>query len=101
MSVVVIARFAVPDLAKAKRALASNPALLEEITEDAKRLGAQHHRFLEGDGELIVLDEWDDPAAFRKFFEGNPKVARITDAAGVQGPPTVTVYGSVETAGTF
>ena len=101
MSVIVVAHFPVTDVARARRALASNAALLDEITVDAKGLGALHHRFLEGDAELLVLDEWQSAEGFQSFFEGNSKVTRITDEAGVQGPPRVEVFRPVEAAGTF
>src|SRR5258708_34574659 len=101
MSVIVVGHFTVPDIAAAKRALASNAALLEEITEDSKRLGAHHHRFLERDGELLVLDEWETAEAFQGFFDGNAKVRRITDEAGVQAPPRIEIYDPVAAAGTF
>lgn len=101
MSVIVIAHFPVADVATVRRVLASNADLLEEITEDSKALGALHHRFLEGEGELVVLDEWESAEAFQGFFDGNAKVARITGESGVQGPPRVEVYGAVEAAGTF
>ena len=101
MSVIVVGHFSVGNIATAKRALASNAALLDEITEDAKRLGAHHHRFLEGDGELLVLDEWESAEAFHGFFEDNSKVRKITDAAGVEGPPRIEVFAPVEAAGTF
>ncbi len=101
MSVIVVGHFPVADVAAAKQALASNGALLDEITEDAKRLGALHHRFMEGGGELLVLDEWESADAFQRFFDGNAKVLRITEAAGVQGPPRIEVFAPVEASGTF
>ena len=101
MSVIVVGHFPVADVGAAKRALASQAALLDEITEDARKLGARHHRFMEGDGEILVLDEWDSAEAFSGFFDGNAKVRRVTDAAGVQGPPRVEMFSPVETAGTF
>jgi heme-degrading monooxygenase HmoA len=101
MSVIVMAHFPVPDVARARRALAANVDLLDEITEDAKGVGALHHRFLEGGGELVALDEWESAEAFQGFFDGNAKVGRITTEAGVQGPPRVVVYATVEAAGTF
>ncbi|TMC09119.1 MAG: hypothetical protein E6J41_11295 [Chloroflexi bacterium] len=101
MSVVVIGHFAVEDVAAARQALASHAALLDEITADAQGMGASHHRFLAGDREILVLDEWDSAEAFQRFFEGNAKVRQVTDAAGVQGPPRIEVYGLIEVAGTF
>ncbi len=67
----------------------------------AKGLGAVHHRFLAGEGELIVVDEWVAPEQFEGFFAGNEKVAQIAASAGVAGPPEVSVFSPVASAGTF
>ncbi len=99
MSVTVIAHFPVADVAKAIEGLQANAALLEEITEDTKGAGILHHRFVAGVGELVVIDEWETAEQFQGFFEGNPKVGRVTAAIGVTGPPTVSVYNSFEAAG--
>jgi len=32
-----------------------------------------HHRFVSGDGELMVIDEWETAKQFQSFFDGNPK----------------------------
>jgi heme-degrading monooxygenase HmoA len=101
MSVVVIARFPVADVAKAKQAFTSQAALLEEVTEDSKKLGCEHHRFVEGDAEMIVIDQWQSVEGFQQFFEANPKVQQISEAAEVQGPPKIEIFRAVEVAGTF
>jgi hypothetical protein len=101
MSVIVVARFSVPDVAKAIESFAANAALLAEISEDTKKLGCLHHRFLAGDGEIIAEDEWGSAEQFGSFFAGNAKVERITTAAGIQGPPVVSVYSPVDAAGAF
>ncbi|QTJ70187.1 hypothetical protein HYG77_31900 (plasmid) [Rhodococcus sp. ZPP] len=44
MSVVVIARFPVVDTAAATQSLTDNAELLDELTDGAKTLGAEHHR---------------------------------------------------------
>jgi hypothetical protein len=99
MSVTVIAHFPVADVAKAIEGLQANAALLEEITEDTKSAGILHHRFVAGVAELVVIDEWETAEQLQGFFEGNPKVERVTAAIGVTGPPTVTVYTSFDAAG--
>jgi hypothetical protein len=101
MSVTVVAHFPVADVAKGVEALQANAALLEEITEDTKNAGIIHHTFVAGDGELVVIDEWESAAQFQSFFEGNAKVARVTELAGVTGPPEVSVYQGLDVAGTF
>jgi hypothetical protein len=99
MSVTAIVHFPVADVAKAIEGLQANAALLEEITEDTKGAGIIHHRFVAGTAELVVIDEWESAEQFQGFFEGNPKVERVTSVIGVTGPPTVTVYNSFEAPG--
>ncbi len=101
MSVIVIVRFPVSDVTRALAALAENDALLEEITEDTRKLGAIHHTFASSENELIVIDEWDTAESFHAFFNGNPKVEKVTAGIGVQGPPTIEVFEKAEAAGTF
>jgi hypothetical protein len=101
MSVIVIGRFPVSDVARGLAALKENGALLEEITVDAKKQGAIHHCFAAGEGELVVIDEWDTAEHFQTFFGGNPKVEKITTAVGVTGPPTMEVLEKGEALGTF
>jgi hypothetical protein len=103
MSVTIIAHFPVGDVAKAKEGLQANAALLQEITEDTKSAGILHHRFAAGAGagagELVVIDEWETAEQLQGFFEGNHEVEKVTTVICVTGPPTVTVYNSVEAAG--
>lgn len=101
MSVTVVLHIPVSDVTKAVEALHANAKLLEEITESTKSAGMLHHRFLSGDGELVVIDEWETTEQFQSFFEGNPKVATVMEAAGVTGPPQVSVFGSIDAAGTL
>jgi heme-degrading monooxygenase HmoA len=99
MSVTVIAHFPVADVGKAIEGLQAHAALIEEITEDTTGAGIIHHRFVAGADELVVIDEWESAEQFQRFFEGNPKVERVTSVIGVTGPPAVTVYTSFEAAG--
>ncbi len=99
MSVTVIAHFPVADIGKAVAGLQANAALLEEITEDTKGGGLIHHTFVAGDEELVVIDEWETAEQFQSFFEGNAKVAKVTELVGVTGPPTVAIYNEVEAPG--
>ena len=100
MSVTVTVRFPVSDVAKAIEGLHSNAKFLEEISESTRGAGLLHHRFVSGDGELMVIDEWETAEQFQSFFDGNPKVAEVMAAVGMTGPPEVTVFGSIDAAGT-
>jgi hypothetical protein len=99
MSVTVIAHFPVADVKKAIAGLQANAALLEEITEDTKGNGIIHHTFVAGEGELVVIDEWKTADQFQSFFDGNAKIARVTEILGVTGPPAVAIYNEVEAPG--
>jgi hypothetical protein len=99
MSVTVIAHFPVADVKKAIAGLQANAALLEEITEDSKGGGIIHHTFVAGEGELVVIDEWKTAEQFQSFFEGNAKIAKVTEIIGVTGPPAVAIYNEVEAPG--
>ena len=99
MSVTVIAHFPVADVEKAIAGLQANAALLEEITEDTKAGGLIHHTFVAGEGELVVIDEWEAAEQFQSFFDGNAKVAKVMESVGVTGPPAIAIYNEVEAAG--
>ena len=101
MSVTVILHIPVSDVPKAIEGLHSNAKILEEITESTKSAGMLHHRFVSGDGELVVIDEWETAEQFQSFFDGNSKVATVMEAAGVTGPPQISVFGSIDAAGTL
>jgi heme-degrading monooxygenase HmoA len=100
MSVTVTIRCPVSDVAKAIDGLHGNAKFLQEISESTKGAGMLHHRFVSGDGELMVIDEWETAEQFQTFFDGNPKVAEVMASIGMTGPPEITVFGSIEVAGT-
>lgn len=102
MSVTVISRFAVPDVAKAVQILESSSAVLEEITEASKVAGCLHHKTVAGDGEFLVIDEWGTVEQYESFFAANrPKIAAVSGPAGVLGPPRVSRFASINAAGFF
>jgi len=86
LSVTVTIRFPVSDVAKAIEGLHSHAALLEGLFEATKGNGLLHHRFVAGDGELMVIDEWETAAQFQTFFEGTPQVAEAMTEIGMSGP---------------
>lgn len=100
MSVVVTIHIPVADVAAAIKGLRDNAEFLEEITEATKSDGMIHHRFLAGDGELLVIDEWDSTEQFQRFFDGNPKVAEVMVSCGANGAPEISVFETIDAAGT-
>jgi hypothetical protein len=76
------------DAASLERAASENREMFMSISEDARTRGAVHHDFYEGDGEIVVVDEWDSPESFQSFFDDNgEKIGQLMAAAGVQGQP--------------
>jgi hypothetical protein len=101
MSVVVTIHFPVSDVAKAIEGLHDNAEFLEEITASTKGAGVIHHRFVSGDGELVVIDEWETAEQFQSFFDGNPKVAEVMASIGMTGAPEISVFESIDAPGTL
>ena len=87
MSVLMILRIPV-DPAEMRRAAAENQELLNGISGRARERGAIHHDFYEGDGEVIVVDEWDAPESFQGFFEAEgANIGQLMQAANAKGEP--------------
>jgi hypothetical protein len=101
MSVTVTIHFPVSDVGKAIEGLNSNGKFLEEISESTRGAGIIHHRFVSGDGELMVIDEWETAEQFQSFFDGNPKIAEVMASIGMTGPPEITVFESIDAPGTI
>jgi len=101
MSVTVTVRFPVSDVEKAIEGLDNNAAALKGISQRAQGIGAMHHRFVAGDDELLVIDEWESAEQFQSFFDSNPQIADIMTSIGMSGPPSVSVYRAINAAGTF
>ena len=70
----------------------ANDELMKGIADAAKAAGATRHSFVAGDGEVLVIDEWPDEATFQSFFDSQPGIPRIMQAAGAQGAPEITFY---------
>ena len=98
----VLITLTVPADTEAFRAFAvENPDTLKAIAARGREMGAIHHRFGIGNGNVIVVDEWENAEGFQSFFEGNEEIAAVMQAAGATGPPQVTVYEALETADQF
>jgi hypothetical protein len=101
VSAIVIVRFPVSDVAKAIDGLRAHAALLEEMTKANKNAGNLGHRVATGDGELVVVDEWETVEQFQGFYANNANIEHITAELGVTGPPAILVLSSVDVPGTF
>jgi hypothetical protein len=79
----------------------ANAELMNGISDAGKAAGATRHTFAAGDHEVLVIDEWPDEATFQKFFESQPDIPRIMQAAGAQGAPQISFYRKLDTPDQF
>ncbi|MEU4163618.1 hypothetical protein [Actinoplanes sp. NPDC026670] len=79
----------------------ANPELMARVEKAGRELGNVRHSFAAGDGEVVVVDEWPDEAAFHTFFASQPDVGQIMHAAGAEGTPEITFYRKLDTPGQF
>jgi hypothetical protein len=102
VSVLMILRVAT-DAGTFERVAAENADTMKGISGRGKERGAIHHAFYEGDGEVLVIDEWDSAESFQAFFdEVGPNIGPLiaaTGADGPSGPPTF--YRKLDTADAF
>jgi hypothetical protein len=89
------------DPAKWEQVAQENAELLQRITDQAKGMGCIHHRFVGGDGIVMVIDEWDAPESFQKFFENNPDIPGLMKQAGVTSDPDIKIWNTLDTRDEF
>jgi quinol monooxygenase YgiN len=77
------------DTAQFESFVAGNRELVEELTEKAKSSGCLAHRFGVGDGEVVVVDEWESADKFQAFF-ASPDIQSVMGQMGAQGEPRIT-----------
>jgi hypothetical protein len=85
------------DPAKLERLAAENKDMIRGITERAKEHGLIAHRFYGSDGQIMVVDEWPDPASFQGFFEQERSTIEPMMAQVATGEPEVTFWQKLET----
>ena len=89
MSALIVMR--VPgDTAQFEAFMAANGALVEGLTDKAKAGGCLAHLFAVGDGEVVVVDEWETAAQFQTFIS-SPEIQHVMGQMGAQGEPQITV----------
>jgi hypothetical protein len=70
---------------------------VQAVSKDAANYGIISHRFYGNDEEILVVDEWPDPASFQKFFDAHPEIPDIMQEAGVTSEPEVTFWRKLDT----
>ena len=100
MSVVVIGKFK-GDVAKFEGLIQTRAADFEAVSAEAKTKGALHHQFIAGDGEVVIIDEWESAEAFRSFFASQPVIPQLMAESDVQGPPDFSFYSPMASPDKF
>jgi heme-degrading monooxygenase HmoA len=99
MSVLMVLR--VPgDPDKLEQYASENSEQLKRISEDGRSKGAIHHRFFAGDGEIVVVDEWDSEESFQSFFDSQDEIPQVMQAAA-SGEPQISFYRPLNTGDEF
>jgi hypothetical protein len=89
------------DTGKFREALVSRAGEFAAIADRAKGEGAISHRFGVGDGYVMVVDEWQSPEHFEKFF-GNPELQAFIASVGANpAPPEMTVCEAITSSDQF
>ena len=68
--------------------VAANAERVQELTERAKAAGCIGHRFAVGDGQVMVVDEWESADQFQAFLS-LPDIQSVMGEMGAQGEPQV------------
>ncbi len=100
MSALIIGKFA-GDTAKFRQALLDRADEFARIGENAKTVGAIHHRFGVGDGYVIIIDEWQSVEHFQNFFSDPELQAFIGEVGADPGPPEMIIAEAVASSDEF
>jgi quinol monooxygenase YgiN len=88
------------DTAQFESFVAGNKQLVEELTEKAKAGGCTSHRFAVGEGQIIVVDQWESAEQFQAFI-GSPEIQQVLGQMGATGEPQITVGAAKGFPGEF
>jgi hypothetical protein len=100
VSVLIVGKFQ-GDTAKFRQALTDRAGEFTKIADSARAAGAIHHRFGLGDGFVVIVDEWESPEQFQRFFADPDLQAFIGSVGAVPGPPELTVTEAVASPDQF
>lgn len=100
MSVMVVAKFKT-DPERMAAVFRDHKADVIAVSNDAKAMGALHHHFAMGDGQVMAIDEWQSAEAFQKFFKTQAKIPALMQEAGVEGEPEFAFYPMGDMPGQF
>jgi heme-degrading monooxygenase HmoA len=100
MSIIMVLRVS-GDPAAFEQYVKANPELVTRIAQEGRARGAAHHMFAAGDGEIVVIDEWDSADNFQAFFNSQTEIPELMRAGGATGAPEVTFYRRMDTPDAF
>jgi heme-degrading monooxygenase HmoA len=100
MSVMVVGKFKA-DPARMASVFRDRKADVVAVSDYAKAHGALHHHFAMGDGQVMVIDEWENAESFQQFFSTQSKVTDLMREAGVEGEPEFAFYPIGDMPGQF
>jgi hypothetical protein len=80
------------DASRFQQVAAEKQDTLKAITERARQNGCLHHRFVTQNGDIVVIDEWENEDGFWTFFKSDPDVPKLLQEAGVQGEPQISFF---------
>jgi quinol monooxygenase YgiN len=88
------------DTAQFEAFIAANGDHVAELSERAKASGCLAHRFAVGDGQIVVVDEWESAEQFQAFIS-SPEIQAVMGQMGARGEPQVTVANAKGFPGEF
>jgi quinol monooxygenase YgiN len=100
VSTLIVGKFT-GDTDKFRQALDQRGEEFAAIGERARRAGCLHHRFGIGDGFVTVIDEWESPEQFQRFFSDPELQAFIASAGAAAGPPELWFTDAVSSPDQF
>ena len=100
MSVLIIGKFQ-GDTAKFRQSLTERADEFAKIAEEAKGVGALHHRFGIGDGYVLIVDEWESVEQFQAFMANSDLQAFIGSVGAAPVPPEVIVAEAITSSDEF
>jgi hypothetical protein len=98
MSVIITLRLK-GDPRRLEEYAAANQDAMRGIADKAQQHGLIAHRFYGSEeGDIMVADEWPDPASFQSFFdEARSDIDPMMRAAGVSDDPELKIWRKLET----
>jgi hypothetical protein len=75
--------------------------MMKTISERAKGMGCKAHRMYGGEGEILIVDEWDRPESFLEFFSSSQEIGEMMGELGVTEQPTPAFWRELDTPDRF